>query len=216
MSELIPQEDAQYIASVEERLKDTWSKRQVFRTETEMRVSVLNDVKHPTAASKYWQAVREQSVFYENLKLLSFDYRKNEVKIAKVKRKLKKTEDDLDRELLEIKLDELMFRRQAMEQQGKDRIREIRLWEKIMEELDDGSFDTRDPNTHQMVSLALSLNEKVKMMDNNTPVADRANVAGVYHTAVRHLEEAGLLERDERGQMRIKEQVNGNKLPQSN
>jgi len=31
----------------------------IFRTETEIRVGVLDDGRHPTKAAKYWQAVRE-------------------------------------------------------------------------------------------------------------------------------------------------------------
>ena len=64
-------------------LRDTWTKKQVFRTETEMRMSVLQDAKYPTKASKYWQCVREQNVFLENLMSLSFDARRNEVKLKK-------------------------------------------------------------------------------------------------------------------------------------
>ena len=30
-------------------------------------MSVLQDAKYPTKASKYWQCVREQNVFLENL-----------------------------------------------------------------------------------------------------------------------------------------------------
>ena len=51
-------EDAQKIIELKDELTDTWTKKQIFRTETEMRISVLNDCKHPTAASKYWQSVR--------------------------------------------------------------------------------------------------------------------------------------------------------------
>ena len=43
-------------------LQDTWFKKQMYRTETEMRVSVLSDNKHGTKASKYWQSVREQNL----------------------------------------------------------------------------------------------------------------------------------------------------------
>ena len=48
-------------------LKDTWNKKQIFRTETEMRFSVLNDLRYPTKASKYWQCVREQNVYLEQI-----------------------------------------------------------------------------------------------------------------------------------------------------
>ena len=46
--------DAQEILRLKEELADNWNKKQIFRTETEMRVSVLNDGKFPTPASKYW------------------------------------------------------------------------------------------------------------------------------------------------------------------
>ena len=42
----------------------------MFRTETEMQFSVLNDAKYPTKAAKYWQCVREQNVFLENLMMV--------------------------------------------------------------------------------------------------------------------------------------------------
>src|SRR5210317_2559250 len=83
-----------------EELKDTWTKKQMFRTETEMRFSVLNDAKYPTKAAKYWQSVREQNTHFENLMHLSFDYRKNEIEIEKLERKIEKEEDDLEKKLL--------------------------------------------------------------------------------------------------------------------
>ncbi len=50
-------EDQKVYDNLLDECRDSWRKRQVFRTETEMRLSVLNDGKHPTPASKYWQAV---------------------------------------------------------------------------------------------------------------------------------------------------------------
>ena len=80
---LIP-EDVKFLEGVKEELNDTWNKRQIFRTETEMRISVLNDVKFPTNSSKYWQSVREQGVMFENLVTLSFEYRRNDIELEKV------------------------------------------------------------------------------------------------------------------------------------
>ena len=48
-------------------LQDNWAKKQMFRTETEMRFSVLSDNKYGNNASKYWQSVREQNTHFENL-----------------------------------------------------------------------------------------------------------------------------------------------------
>ena len=37
---LVP-EDVRFLETVKEELSDTWTKRQIFRTETEMRISVF-------------------------------------------------------------------------------------------------------------------------------------------------------------------------------
>ena len=85
---VLKEEDAKSIVALKEELTDTWTKKQIFRTETEMRISVLNDGKHPTQASKYWQSVREQNAMFEALMGLSFDLRKNDVKRLKLERKM--------------------------------------------------------------------------------------------------------------------------------
>ena len=52
---VLGEEDSKAVAVLRDELVDNWRKKQIFRTETEMRISVLNDAKHPTDASKYWQ-----------------------------------------------------------------------------------------------------------------------------------------------------------------
>ena len=87
--DILDVEDVKQFKSLIPELKDTWKKKQVFRTETEMRFSVLSDNKYPTRAAKYWQCVREQNTHFENLMHLSFDARKNDVEIEKLKVKVK-------------------------------------------------------------------------------------------------------------------------------
>ena len=65
LNNLLDAEDVSKFRELTSELRDTWTKKQVFRTETEMRISVLQDAKYPTKASKYWQCVREQNVFLE-------------------------------------------------------------------------------------------------------------------------------------------------------
>ena len=85
---VLKEEDAKAVVALKEELTDTWTKKQIFRTETEMRISVLNDGKHPTQASKYWQSVREQNAMFEALMGLSFDLRRNQVERLRLERKL--------------------------------------------------------------------------------------------------------------------------------
>lgn len=190
---ILKSEDFAFLSSVADELRDTMEKRQIFRTETEMEVSVLNDIKHPTNASKYWQAVREQAVMFENLVAASFDYRRNEVAIKRHAKRLTEAIDEFDREEAQIDLDECIFKRANMEATAKDRIREIRLWSQIKAELDDGSFDTTDVNTHQLVSYAQRFILQASNAPADMPVAEANNLKGQLATAIRELEHRGIL-----------------------
>ena len=192
LSNVLDPQDFKNFVALKEEIKDTWHKKQVFRTETEMRMSVLQDAKYPTKASKYWQCVREQNVFFENLMSLSFDYRKNEVKIKKLKKKLAEETDPLRAEMLEITLEEKLYGRANMELVAKDRMREIDQWSKLKAEYDDGSFDTKNVNTHQAESYKLIMQNKVKTLTPGSSQAEVFNVVGQLQTLER-LEKEGVL-----------------------
>ena len=181
-----------------EELRDTWTKKQVFRTETEMRFSVLNDMKYPTKASKYWQCVREQNVYLENLMSLSFDYRRTEVKLKRLQQKLKDETDELKKELIQIDIDEKIYSKANMELTAKDRMREIKLWSQLKKEVDDGTFDKQNVNTHQLESYhKIMLNRK----DTLTPGSSQPevfNVLGQLQTIERVKKERGQLEHTKR------------------
>ncbi len=81
LNNLLEQQDLTDFKGMVDELRDTWTKKQMFRTETEARFSVLQDNRYPTKGAKYWQCVREQSSYLDNLMTLSFDHRRNEAKI---------------------------------------------------------------------------------------------------------------------------------------
>jgi len=193
LSNVLDPNDFKNFVALKDELKDTWHKKQVFRTETEMRMSVLQDAKYPTKAAKYWQCVREQNVFFENLMSLSFDYRKNEVKIKKLQRKLENETDDLKKELLEILVEEKLYGRANMELVAKDRMREIDQWSKLKKEYDDGTFDTKNVNTHQATSYKLMLENKVKTLSPGSSQPEIFNVVGQLSTLERLAKEGVLL-----------------------
>lgn len=192
LAQVLDTNDFKALKELKDELKDTWHKKQVFRTETEMRMSVLQDAKYPTKAAKYWQCVREQNVFFENLMSLSFDYRKNEVRIKKLKKKIENETDDLKKEMYEIQLEEKLYSRANMELVAKDRMREINQWSQLKAEYDDGSFDTKNVNTHQAESYKLALSNKVKTLTSGSSQAEVFNVVGQLHTLER-LEKEGVL-----------------------
>lgn len=151
---LVSPADADWLANVSPELSDAWAKQQRFRTETEMRVAVLTDLEFPTAAAKYWQAVREQATMIEQLVLMGFEYRRLLIDIEDIEERVCDSILTKSARLkLFIDLDEKRYQKAAMEAVAADRVREIRLWAMIKAELNDGSFDTIDPGAHQLESL---------------------------------------------------------------
>ena len=178
LNNLLDPEEVKIFKGLTEELRDTWTKKQMFRTETEMQFSVLNDAKYPTKAAKYWQCVREQNVFLENLMTLSFDYRRAEVKIKRLQEKLDKEEDPLKRELLQIDIDEKTYGKASMQLVARDRMREIKLWSKFKKKFDDGSFDTKNVNTHQLNSYHLTMKNKAETLTTGSSQPEVFNVLG--------------------------------------
>lgn len=189
---ILTQEDANSLMAMKEELTDNWKKKQIFRTETEMRISVLNDGKHPTKASKYWQSVRELSAHFDALVSLSFEIRRNKVKRLKLERKYQKAieeGDDLKQMEVQIDLDENLVNRAYHEQIAKDRVREIKTWSQLKSELDDGSFDSENVNTHQARSYYLQLQTRANNLHETSDPAEVINALGPLKTLERLTDE---------------------------
>ena len=179
---MLKKEHNKFLEDLKQELQDTHNKVQIYRTETEMRYSVLNDGRFPTKASKYWQAVREQNVFYTTLRAEAYQYRKLLVEIKKLERSIENEKDDLELELLEIELEEKMWDKEERERNGADRVREIEHWSRIKKELDDGSFDTQNVDAHQKESLKLQLQERAKNLTPGSSQGEMINVIGPLKT----------------------------------
>ena len=175
---LLNTEDLQSFKGMVDELRDTWTKKQIFRTETEARFSVLQDNRYPTKAAKYWQCVREQSSYLDNLMVLSFDYRRNEAKIKWLEKKLETETDEYKLECYKIDLDEKVFSKASMEQVAKNRIREIKMWSKLKKEFDDGSFNNKDVNQHQLDSYHKMYLNKSKTITPGTSETEVFNIVG--------------------------------------
>ena len=193
LNNLLEQEDLSAFKSMVDELRDTWTKKQMFRTETEARFSVLQDNRYPTRAAKYWQCVREQSTYLDNLMALSFDYRRNDAKIKWLEKKIGKEEDEYKATKYQIDLDECKFAKASMEKVAKHRMREIKMWSKLKGEFNDGSFNDKDVNQHQLESYYKMYLGKAKNMNNNTPEAEAFNIMGQLRSLER-IKQSGELE----------------------
>ena len=166
---ILEADDMKSVSKLTKELQRCFEVKQMWRTETEMRYSVLNDVSFPTPASKYWQCVREQNVFWENLVQLSCDYQKQqgelellEIEYDEIKGASKKSQ--AQRKIKDAEIKQKQFGLMNMRLQGHDRVREIKLWEKIKNELTDKEdFDINDVNKHQAESYAKRWEEEMKI-----------------------------------------------------
>ena len=184
---ILEADDMKSVSKLTKELQRCFEVKQMWRTETEMRYSVLNDVSFPTPASKYWQCVREQNVFWENLVQLSCDYQKTqgelellEIEYDEIKGASKKSQ--AQRKIKDAEIKQKQFGLMNMRLQGHDRVREIKLWEKIKNELTDKEdFDINDVNKHQAESYAKRWEEEMK-------IGQLTNQADLYRHSKANLE----------------------------
>tara|TARA_B100000085_G_scaffold240703_1_gene231224 strand:+ start:123 stop:815 length:693 start_codon:yes stop_codon:yes gene_type:complete len=202
LTNLLSSEDVSAFKEMTEELRDTWHKKQMFRTETEARFSVLQDNRYPTKAAKYWQCVREQSSYLDNLMALSFDYRRNDAKIKHLEKKISTEEDEYELTKHQIDLDECRFGKASMEKVARHRMREIKMWSKLKKEFNDGSFNDQDVNQHQLESYGRHYAEKAKTLTNNSSDTDIFNIMGQLET-LKRIKKSGELENNTEKQEQI-------------
>ena len=193
LNNLLNTEEVSDFKSMTEELRDTWTKKQMFRTETEARFSVLQDNRYPTKGAKYWQCVREQSSYLDNLMVLSFDYRRSEAKIKYLEKKISTEKDEYKLTKYEIDLDEARFGKASMEKTAKHRMREIKMWSKLKLEFNDGSFNDKDVNEHQLESYRLMYQSKAKNLTSSTSEAEVFNIVGQL-SSLERIKKSGELE----------------------
>jgi hypothetical protein len=164
LNNLLDPQDVKAFKEMTAELRDTWTKKQVFRTETK--------------AAKYWQCVREQNVFLENLMTLSFECRRQEAKVKWLEKKIETEKDEYKLTKYQIDLDEARYGLANMQLVAKDRMREIKLWSALKKEFDDGTFDTKDVNRHQLDSYHLIMKNKAETLSSGSSQPEIFNVLG--------------------------------------
>ena len=192
---ILEKDDMNAIAKLTGELQRVFEVKQLWRTETEIRYSVLNDVSFPTPASKYWQCIREQNTFWEQLVQLSCEYQKTqgELELAEVEYdeiKGSSKRHSAQRKIKDSEIKQKQFGLMQMRLQAHDRVREIKLWEKIKDELlKKGDFDINDVNKHQLDSYAKRWAEEMN-------VGRLTNQADLFRHAKANLETMQKEEKD--------------------
>ena len=195
-TDLLGLDDLGALKDVQREIVETLDSMQMFRTRTEMEISILNDTKFPTPASKYWQALREQGVMAQELIQLSFEYRKKVVEIKILEKKYEEEQDDLEQELLKIEIEKEKYMLSNQERQAGARLREILDWSKIKsrEMAKMTSVETEHAEQHQLISYTKRWIQQSILMGNNGSPAERQNLLGQLRSGLSACIEFGLLD----------------------
>jgi len=192
LDDLLTKEQSADITALIDEIKAGWDSQTIWRTWTEANFSVLNDLKFPTPAAKYHQAKKEQLVFFEQLISLSFDYQEAQIDLAEVEENLK-TADGFDEQRLEVKRDRLLFSIEGMRLQAKERVREIKMWSQIKKDLDDGSFDTKNKDTDQLLGLTLRYIRELPAAAKSNNAGEAINIVGQAATMLKECQKRGVV-----------------------
>ena len=192
---ILEKDDMTSISKLTKELQRVFEVRQIWRTETEIRYSVLDDVNYPDSASKYWQCIREQNVFWENLVSLSCNYQKSqgeldllEIEYDEIKGNNKKS--NAQRKIKDAEIKQMQIGLMNMRLQGHDRVREIKIWEQIKNELTaKEDFDINDVNKHQIKSYAKRWEQKMNLGAKSNNSAMFINSMTSLETMKKDLEE---------------------------
>lgn len=177
---VLEEKDLSQLQQIADELSDSWEKNQIFRTDTEARYAVLNDFKFPTKASKYWQSVREQMVHFGELTTLSFDIRRKEIDLRENTEKIALA-SGFEKERLEVERDEILYHLASGKRVAKDRVREVMQWSQIKKEVNDGSFDDKNVNTHQKETLFKSVLNRAQVAPKDISAEERLSIDGILH-----------------------------------
>lgn len=195
-SSILTEKDLAVITDLKEELAETFLRSQIWRTRTEMEVSVLNDMNFPTPDAKYWQCQREQNVHFQELVMLSYEYRKNLVEIRKLEKQMAVETDPDNKELLEIDIERKKFISRTHERFAQDRIREIKEWHEIKEglipNLEHGMVDCGE---HQLISYTRRWIKQYLNMGNGGSPGERQNLVSQLEMGLRACSSKGLLEK---------------------
>jgi hypothetical protein len=199
-AQIFTREDLTKLADCAPSITHAFDHMQFFRTPTEMRISVLNDISFPTADSKYWQTVREMEVMFENLVNLVFTYEEKTIDLEKAEYDLAAgIEDKFEKRKKILEIKKINWALTNIKREAHNRIREIAEWKKIQVELSDSlQYGMDNVNDHQLLSYAEQfLGSYVIALHRKGPGGEGLeafqNITAHVITSLKHVQAAGLM-----------------------
>jgi hypothetical protein len=170
----INKEQALILNNAKDSIAKAYNNTPHFRTSRAARdFSVLNDIKHATPESKYFQCMREMECHSLELIGLNFRYKEKTLDMEILESEIEELEDKLTNPDLKpyevkkltarlnkkrIKLDESILGLNNMSKEAKHRVREVQMWDEKMKELEpvilERGFSLDSPEDSELISYA--------------------------------------------------------------
>ena len=184
------------LANAQENISRAFNTVTMWRTPTLLRLSVLDDISHPTPDSKYWQLVNEMYAHSTGLAELMFEIEEKQIDLDEVIVDLTTEKDIFELRRLEVKKRRYEFDLVNMQKTAKARIEELNNQSSAMEELKPLlAFGVEDQNAHQLQGFAQSWTSEVCNITEHTDVDSKKNIISRWITCMNVLNSMG--KRDE-------------------
>lgn len=178
------------LENAKENIIDSFNTVTMFRTPALLRLSVLNDVTHPTPDSKYWQLKNEMYAHSIGLNELMYDIEEKLIDLDKINYELKQETERFELRRLEVKRKRIEFELVSMQKTADARIKEINNQNKLLNELKDHlEYSKTDQSEHQLHALSISQTNKVCNITEHTDIDSKNNIINVWVTCMNVLKE---------------------------
>lgn len=218
---LFNDEEKQELQITAENMEKSFQNSQTFRTDTEIRISVLNDVKFPTEASKYYQALREMNAHQCELVGMLYDYetKKEDINILRaellnLENEMKDIQDDYapvkkseimkltaNRNKKNIEIRRETFNLKSIKRTADGRKDELVNWNKVLNELEPILHKLKIPtdnvDAHQKISYCVGFIRQTMntlTTDSKMSGAETNNLLGQLQTSLRVIHREKLID----------------------
>jgi hypothetical protein len=134
----------------------------------------------------------------ENLMQLSFDARKNDIEIKQKQQELEEEKDPLKKELVQVEIDQKIYSKATMQLVAAHRMREVTEWSNFKKIYNDGTFDDKNVDTHQLLSYKKIMKNRKNTLTPGSSQPEVFNVLGQMQSIERIEEERKALGHEEK------------------
>jgi hypothetical protein len=129
----------------------------------------------------------------ENLMQLSFEARKNDIEIKQKQKELEEEKDEFEKELIKVEIDKKTYSKATMQLVAAHRMREVTEWSNFKKIYNDGTFDTKNVDTHQLLSYKKVMKNRKNTLTPGSSQPEVFNVLGQLQSIERIEEERKVL-----------------------